>query len=88
MGKPVDGENLAASNATIPLKKNSGRTLCYERFLNFGIAKGTSNREKEGRFIVKRTGDMNRKSVVRNVRTGDRCELTFFNESSYQTVLH
>ena len=45
-------------------------------------------REKEGRFIVKRTGDMNRKSVVRNVRTGDRCELTFFNESSYQTVLH
>ena len=42
MGKPVDGENLAASNATIPLKKKtffSGKTLCYERFLNFGIAK-------------------------------------------------
>ena len=41
MGKPVDGENLAASNATIPLEKNffSGRILCYERFLYFGIGK-------------------------------------------------
>ena len=36
----MDGENLAASNATIPLKKKiSGRILCYERFLYFGIAK-------------------------------------------------